>query len=93
MLALRLPSGTGPHHYTVVLYAQLVNFTAPSAPAPNPGVHLSKGDDLTSYISSAGLGMPPTGSYFTVEVGTATVNVSPTTAVDSATFSASSTAT
>jgi len=83
------PSGSGPHRYTVLLYAQLANFTAPSTPAPNSGVHLI---NLASYISSAGLGTPLAGSYFTVEVGTATVSVSPTTAVDSATFSASSTA-
>ncbi|KAF9520092.1 hypothetical protein BS47DRAFT_1387705 [Hydnum rufescens UP504] len=79
------PSGSGPHRYTVLLYAQLANFTAPRRPRQIP--------DLASYISSAGLGTPLAGSYFTVEVGTATVSVSPTTAVDTATFSASSTVT
>ncbi|KAF9520107.1 hypothetical protein BS47DRAFT_1387720 [Hydnum rufescens UP504] len=90
MLAVRPPppSGTGPHRYTALLDAQLVNFTAPSTPVPNPGVHLI---NLVSYISSAGLGTPLAGSYFTI--GTATVNVSLTTAVDSAMFLASSTAT
>ncbi|KAF9520096.1 hypothetical protein BS47DRAFT_1336426 [Hydnum rufescens UP504] len=44
---------------------------------------------LASYIGSAALGTPLAGSYFTVEVGTATVNVSPTTAVNPSTFSTS----
>ena len=44
------------------------------------------------YIASANLGVPLAGSYFTVEVGKATVHVSPTTAVDTATFTGTPTA-
>lgn len=50
--------------------------------------------DFPSYMSAAGFAAPLAGNYFTVEVGTATVSFSSTTAVNPATLSvASATAT
>lgn len=83
------PSGSGPHRYTILLYAQPASFKAPSSPAPNSGVHLI---NLATYVSAAGLTGPLAGIYYTVEVGTATVSVESTSAVNPSTLSVSSTA-
>lgn len=80
------PSGSGPHRYTILLYAQPTSFTAPSTPAANSGVHLL---NLATYVSAAGLTGPLAGIYYTVEVGTATVSVESTTAVNPSTLSVS----
>jgi len=81
------PSGTGPHRYTILLFQQPANFTAPSTPAANSGVHFF---NLTTYTTAAGFSTPLAGSYFTVEVGTATVQVGATTAVNPSTISVAS---
>jgi len=81
-------AGSGPHRYTILLYQQPSNFTAPSTPAQNSGVQRI---DLAKYVSAAGLTGPLAGLYFTVEVGTATVSVESTTAVDTSTLSVSTT--
>jgi len=81
-------SGSGPHRYTILLYQQPLNFTAPSTPVPNSGVHLF---ELAPYVSAANLTGPLAGLYFTIEVGTATVSVESTTAVNTATLSVTTT--
>jgi len=77
-------SGTGPHRYVTLIYAQADNFTAPDTPAP--GSTSVTSFDLSAYITSAGLTPAIAGTYFTVEEGTATVSVAATTAVDSKTL-------
>lgn len=81
-------SGTGPHRYTILLYQQPSNFTAPASPVANSGVHMI---ELATYVQAAGLTGPLAGLYYTVEVGTATVSVASTTAVDTSTISAQTT--
>jgi len=83
------PSGSGPHRYTLLLFAQPSNFTVPSSPKPHSGVQLF---NFTQYVTSTYLGTPIGGSYFTVEVGAATVSVLSTTGVDTKTFTITSTA-
>ncbi|KAG8678685.1 hypothetical protein FRC08_017582, partial [Ceratobasidium sp. 394] len=56
------PSGSGPHRYIWLAYAQPSNFAAPSTPEPGSGVELF---NLTQYISAARLGGPLAGTYFT----------------------------
>ncbi|QRV91596.1 phosphatidylethanolamine-binding protein (PEBP) family [Ceratobasidium sp. AG-Ba] len=77
------PSGSGPHRYIWLAYAQPSNFTAPSAPAPGSGVALF---NLTQYTSAANLTEPIAGTYFTVQEGPANASVAATTAVDSTTL-------
>ncbi|CAE6405273.1 unnamed protein product [Rhizoctonia solani] len=77
------PSGSGPHRYIWLTYAQPGNFSAPSTPAPGSGVALF---NLTQYTSAANLGEPLTGTYFTVQEGAANASVASTTAVDSTTL-------
>ncbi|KAG8734437.1 hypothetical protein FRC10_011748, partial [Ceratobasidium sp. 414] len=77
------PSGSGPHRYIWLAYAQPSNFTAPATPAPGSGVALF---NLTQYVSAARLGGPLAGTYFTVQEGPANASVAATTAVDSTTL-------
>ncbi|KAF8337956.1 phosphatidylethanolamine-binding protein [Cantharellus anzutake] len=77
------PSGDGPHRYTVFLFQQPTTFVAPSSPKPNSGVQIF---NLTSYMYASNIGYPIGGNYFTVEVGTATVSILPTTSVDPSTL-------
>jgi len=79
-------SGTGPHRYTILLYQQPTNFTAPKTPAPDSGVNRV---ELATYVSAARLSGPLAGLYYTIEVGNATVTVGSTTAVNTATLSVS----
>jgi len=83
-------AGSGPHRYTILLYQQPSDFTAPSSPAPNSGVHEI---NLATYVTAAGLTGPLAGIYYTVEVGTATVTVESTTAVNPSTLSVASSTT
>jgi hypothetical protein len=77
-------SGSGPHRYVVMLYAQPSTFTAPAAYSqPNIGVSTF---DFNGYVKDSGLGPLVAANYFTVEVGTATVSVSATSAVVSSTL-------
>jgi len=77
-------SGTGPHRYVSLIYAQPENFTAP--PSPAPGSTNVTSFNLPTYLTSAGLNPAIAGTYFTVEEGTATVSVAATSAVDSKTL-------
>lgn len=77
------PSGSGPHRYIWLTYAQPENFAAPSSPAAGSGVALF---NLTQYTSAANLGNPIAGTYFTVQEGAANASVASTTAVDSTTL-------
>jgi len=77
-------AGSGPHRYTMLLFAQPATFTAPATPAAGSSVTRV---DIPAYISAAGLGSPLAGVYFTVEVGTATVAFSTTAPVNTATLS------
>ncbi|KAF8761041.1 Phosphatidylethanolamine-binding protein [Rhizoctonia solani] len=77
------PSGSGPHRYIWLTYAQPGDFSAPSSPAPGSGVALF---NLTQYTSAANLGNPIVGTYFTVQEGAANASVASTTAVDSTTL-------
>jgi hypothetical protein len=81
-------AGSGPHRYTILVFQQPANFKIPDAPKANSGVHPI---NVAQYLTSAGLTTPLFGSYFTVEVGTATVTVGTTTAVNPSTISLSST--
>jgi len=76
-------SGTGPHRYTILIFAQPTSFTAPATPKPGSSVTVI---ELGTYLSSAGLTTPLAGNYFTVEVGTATVAFSSTVPVNPATL-------
>ncbi|CAE6473681.1 unnamed protein product [Rhizoctonia solani] len=87
------PSGSGPHRYIWLTYAQPEGFSAPSTPTPGSGVALF---NLTQYTSAANLGDPIVGTYFTVQEGAANASVASTTAVDSTTlpqYTATATAT
>lgn len=81
-------AGTGPHRYTILLYQQPSNFTAPASPVANSGVHMI---DLATYVQAAGLTGPLAGLYYTVEVGVSTVTVASTTAVNPSTIVVSTT--
>jgi len=77
-------SGSGPHRYVVMLYAQPSTFTAPAAYSqPNIGVSTF---DFNGYVKDSGLGPLVAANYFTVEVGTATASISATSAVVSSTL-------
>ncbi|KAG8906795.1 hypothetical protein FRB99_006062 [Tulasnella sp. 403] len=76
-------SGSGPHRYTLLVFAQPQSFAAPATPAAGSSVTMI---DFPGYLKSANLGNPLAGNYFTVEVGTSTVTVSSTTAVNPATL-------
>ncbi|KAG8982764.1 hypothetical protein FRB94_007966 [Tulasnella sp. JGI-2019a] len=82
-------SGSGPHRYTLLIYAQPSTFKAPATPTAGSSVTMI---DFPTYLTSAGLTTALAGTYFTVEVGTATVSFSSTTAVNTATLSVASAA-
>ncbi|KDQ19837.1 hypothetical protein BOTBODRAFT_169886 [Botryobasidium botryosum FD-172 SS1] len=77
------PSGSGPHRYIWLVYAQPANFVAPSTPVQGSGVALF---NLTQYTAAANFGDPIVGTYFTVQVGPANASVAVTSAVDSTTL-------
>ncbi|KAH7344416.1 phosphatidylethanolamine-binding protein [Rhizoctonia solani] len=77
------PSGSGPHRYIWLTYAQPDGFSAPSTPASGSGVALF---NLSQYTSTANLGDPIVGTYFTVQEGAANASVASTAAVDSTTL-------
>ncbi|KAG9127524.1 hypothetical protein FRC07_012676 [Ceratobasidium sp. 392] len=81
--------GSGAHRYMLLVLAQPSSFTAPAAPAANSPIEKF---DFEQYVKDAGLGSIVAGTYITVEQGTATASVSPTSAVDTATLSVPSTA-
>lgn len=73
----------------ILVLAQPSAFAAPAAPAAGSPIEKF---DFEAYVKSAGLGSIVAGTYITVEQGTATASVSPTSAVDTATLSAPSSA-
>jgi hypothetical protein len=78
------PSGSGPHRYVVILYAQPSTFTPPKAfSEPNIGVSVF---DVNAYAKDSGLGAVIAATYITVEEGTATVSLSATSAVVTSTL-------
>jgi hypothetical protein len=77
-------SGSGPHRYVVLVYSQPSSFKAPTAfSQANMGVSTF---DFNAYVQDSGLGALVAGTYFTVEVGTATVSISSTSAVVTSTL-------
>lgn len=81
--------GSGAHRYMLLVLAQPSTFTAPADPAAGSPIEKF---DFEAYVKSAGLGSIVAGTYITVEQGTATQSVAPTSAVDTATLSVASTA-
>jgi len=81
-------SGSGPHRYTLMVFAQPATFKAPATPAAGSSVTMI---DFATYLSNAGLTSPLAANYFTVEVGTATITFSTTSAVNPATLSVATT--
>jgi hypothetical protein len=80
------PAGSGPHRYTIVVYAQGNNFAAPqNLSSPVPGVEPF---DFPGYVKSTNLGPLVAGIYYTVEEGTATVSIPATSSVVSSTLPA-----
>jgi hypothetical protein len=78
------PAGSGPHRYVVLLYSQPSTFSPPAAYSqPNIGVSVFS---LADYVTNSGLGPLLAATYFTVQEGTATVSLSPTTAVVTSTL-------
>jgi phosphatidylethanolamine-binding protein (PEBP) family uncharacterized protein len=77
-------SGSGVHRYVILLLPQPSTFSPPAnLSSANVGVSVF---ELTDYISTSNLAAPVAGMYFDVEVGTATVTVSPTSPVISSTL-------
>ncbi|CAE6420772.1 unnamed protein product [Rhizoctonia solani] len=76
--------GSGAHRYMLLVLAQPSSFSAPATPAANSPIEKF---DFEAYVKSAGLGNIVAGSYITVEQGTATQSVEPTSSVDTATLS------
>ncbi|KAJ4488245.1 phosphatidylethanolamine-binding protein [Lentinula aciculospora] len=77
-------SGSGPHRYVIILYQQPSTFNPPSDfSQPNIGVSQF---DLNSYVKDSQLGPVVAANYFTVEVGTSTMSISATSAVQSSTL-------
>jgi len=77
-------SGSGPHRYVILLYSQPSTFTPP-ANLSTAGVAVST-FDFPAYVASTGLGPLVAANYFTVEVGTASASISPTSAVVTSTL-------
>jgi len=77
-------SGSGAHRYVILLYSQPSSFSPPSnMTQPGAGVGVF---NLESFVSSSGLVGPVAAMYFTVEVGTASFSVSPTSSVVTSTL-------
>ncbi|KAJ6513846.1 phosphatidylethanolamine-binding protein [Mycena vitilis] len=77
-------SGSGPHRYVVLLYAQPSQFAPPAnLSAPVDGVHKF---DLNGYVKDSGLGDIVAANYFTVEVGTDSTSLPATSAVVTSTL-------
>jgi len=81
-------AGSGPHRYVITLYAQPSTFTPPAAfSQPNMGVSTF---DFNAYVKDSGLGPLLAATYITVEEGTATASISPTSSVVTSTLLPSS---
>jgi phosphatidylethanolamine-binding protein (PEBP) family uncharacterized protein len=80
------PDGSGAHRYVFLLYDQPTTFTPP-ADLASPGQPITL-FNVNDYAKSSGLGAVVAGSYYSVEIGTATGSVVPTTAVNTSTLPA-----
>jgi len=80
--------GSGPHRYTLLVYLQPENFTAP-ANLSTAGTPLST-MLLGPYVTDTGLGALVAANYIQVENGQATVSIPATTAVNPSTVVAPS---
>jgi len=78
------PDGSGAHRYVFLLYDQPATF-APTGDLATPGQPIAV-FNVNDYAKSSGLGDVVAGSYYSVEIGTATGSVVPTSAVNSATL-------
>jgi hypothetical protein len=79
------PAGSGPHRYTIVVYAQGDRFVPPEGlSGPTPGVVPFVFPD---YVKNTNLGPLVAGIYYQVEEGTATVSIPATSSVVSSTLS------
>ncbi|KAF8212512.1 phosphatidylethanolamine-binding protein [Mycena galopus ATCC 62051] len=77
-------SGSGPHRYVILLYAQSSTFSPPAnLSSPVPGVSKF---DLNGYVKDSGLGDIVAANYFTVEVGTDSTSLPVTSAVITSTL-------
>jgi phosphatidylethanolamine-binding protein (PEBP) family uncharacterized protein len=85
------PAGSGPHRYTIVIYAQGQNFAPPqNLSSPVQGVQEF---DFSNYVKSTNLGPLVAGIYYQVEEGTATVSIPATSSVVSSTLPAANSGT
>jgi hypothetical protein len=82
-------SGSGPHRYVVVIYAQPSTFAAPAAYAQPLPVGAF---DFNAYVQESGLGPLVAATYIDVEEGTTTLSIPPTSAVVTSTLLPSSAA-
>ncbi|KAG1826730.1 phosphatidylethanolamine-binding protein [Suillus subaureus] len=79
------PSGSGPHRYAILLYAQ--QFPTVSPPQGFPIKNNDPGFcHLTDYVKASNIGPLIAGTYFTVEEGVATFTPSPTSPVVTSTL-------
>ncbi|KIJ69529.1 hypothetical protein HYDPIDRAFT_81049 [Hydnomerulius pinastri MD-312] len=79
------PVSSGPHRYVILIFTQPQDFLAPpSLSKANSGGGVFVVED---YVKSSKLGPLVAANYFTVQQGTATFSVSPTSGVASATLS------
>ncbi|KAK4703596.1 hypothetical protein P7C70_g2625, partial [Phenoliferia sp. Uapishka_3] len=76
-------AGTGPHRYAWLLFSQPSSF---AAPANLSSTTAASHWNVSSYVSSSGLGDLIAASFFTVENGTPTGSVASTQAVNTATL-------
>lgn len=80
------PAGSGPHRYVIMLYTQPDSFSPPAnLSQANAGVAVF---NFPAYVNASHLGSLVAANYFTVEEGTASASISPTSAVMSSTLSA-----
>jgi len=78
------PAGSGPHRYVILVYTQPDSFTPP-ANLTQAGVPVSV-FNFPDYVKTTNLGPLVAANYFTVEEGTASASLSPTSAVVSSTL-------
>jgi len=76
--------GSGPHRYVVLVYSQPAAFTPPAG-LDAPGVPVGS-INFPDYVRTSNLGPLLAANYITVEDGTATASLSPTSAVITSTL-------
>ena len=89
------PAGSGPHRYTLLLFAQPANFAVPSAFAsidPPANTSARIGFNITTFMKDAKLDAPVAGNFFQVLNGTSAQTSSVTMSFPLATGSVTTTA-